>query len=272
MGIHRMAHRLDAKEPQPRRAIQQEVIRAARLAFQRITQLRLLDPALPIPLAKTIVHQALGQAFQSLEIPLARHRRQPRRQLGRITHPHLCGLGPQPGTRPTRKVRVQAHAMPCGCFGQMSHPQFDTQGPIAQANTLLGAIGKRRVTSHFQHGFIRRLANHLPRLLPGRTVNRQRIGQAVGRECQPTLGVIETAVGNAVGPRHQRIAPQLARQTGEDRLLIVMAQQRLPGGAHRPIDEAAAHGRIHREVGQVVFKFNHHHSTTLGSHSDSAGM
>ena len=103
-------------------------------------------------------------------------------------------------------------------------------------------------------------------------MNRQRIGQAVGRECQPTLGVVETAMGNAVGPGHQRIAPQLAGQTGMDRLLIVMAQQRLPGGAHRPIDKAASRGWREGEVGQVVFKFNHHHSTTLGSQSEMAGM
>jgi hypothetical protein len=45
----------------------------------------------------------------------------------------------------------------------------------------------------------------------------------------------------------------------------------LAGGAHGPVDEAAAHGRIHGEVGQVIFEFNHH-STTLGSHNDSAGM
>ncbi|MNF98874.1 hypothetical protein D3C84_817500 [compost metagenome] len=106
---------------------------------------------------------------------------------------------------------MQPQTMPRGALGQMRDVQPDAQFALAQMKTLPGAIGERPGAVELQDDFITGLRNHLPRLLPGAAVNRQGIGEAVWLEREPAVRAIETTVGNAVGPWHQRKTAELAR-------------------------------------------------------------
>ncbi|MNZ99974.1 hypothetical protein D3C78_1193190 [compost metagenome] len=135
---------------------------------------------------------------------------------------------------------MQSQTMPGGRFSQMGDAQFDAQFALAQMETLAGAISKRGCAVELQDHFIFRPGNHIPRLLPGAAMDRQGIGEAVGRQCQPAIGAIETAFGNAVGPGHQGKAAELAGQAGVQGVLIGVAQQGLSAAAHGPVDDAGA--------------------------------
>ena len=76
VSIDRVTHRFDAEKFQIYRTVEQVVIAAGGLALQLITEVRLLDQALTVPLAETVVDQGVGQVFEVLEIPFGGHRRQ----------------------------------------------------------------------------------------------------------------------------------------------------------------------------------------------------
>ncbi|MNO88810.1 hypothetical protein D3C76_802760 [compost metagenome] len=87
-------------------------------------------------------------------------------------------------------------------------------------------------------------------------MNRQGIGEAVGRQCQPAIGAIETAIGDAVGPGDQGKAAEFAGQAGVQGMGITVAQQGLSGAAHRPVDDAGAKLGCEGEAGEFVFEFD----------------
>ncbi|MNT78151.1 hypothetical protein D3C72_2173590 [compost metagenome] len=72
MGVDRVAHRFDAEKRQAWRAIEQIVIATTGLTVQLVTEVGLLDQAVAIPLAETIVDQCVGQGPGLLEIPFGR--------------------------------------------------------------------------------------------------------------------------------------------------------------------------------------------------------
>ncbi|MCY1460963.1 hypothetical protein D9M71_785700 [compost metagenome] len=70
--VDRVADRFDAEKTQSWRTIEQVVIAAGGLAFQLVTKVGLLNQAVAIPVAETVVDQCLGQGLGLLEIPFGR--------------------------------------------------------------------------------------------------------------------------------------------------------------------------------------------------------
>ncbi|MNP36165.1 hypothetical protein D3C76_1295310 [compost metagenome] len=87
-------------------------------------------------------------------------------------------------------------------------------------------------------------------------MNRQGISATVGRQCQPAIGAIETAIGDAVGPGNQGKAAELAGQAGVQGVSIGVSQQGLAGAVHGPVDDARPEFRGEGEVGEFVFEFD----------------
>ena len=57
MRVDRVADRFDAEKLQADRAVEQVVIAAGGLAFQRITEVGLLDQAMAVPVAEAVIDQ-----------------------------------------------------------------------------------------------------------------------------------------------------------------------------------------------------------------------
>src|SRR3989338_5687049 len=83
-----------------------------------------------------------------------------------------------------------------------------------QAKALLRAVGKRHNAFQLQTDFARALFDHLPGLLPGAAVDRQRVVGAVGWQGKPAVRAAEAALADAVGPGCQRVTGQAAWATG----------------------------------------------------------
>src|SRR5471032_2601144 len=113
--------------------------------------------------------------------------------------------------------------MPRGAFGQMADGYFDAQLAFTQLETLPGAIGEWRGAVELQDGFIAGVGDDLPRLLPGAAVDRQGIGEAVGRQGQPPVRAVETTFGDAVGPGGQWVTAEFAGQAGVECMAVVVA-------------------------------------------------